>query len=262
MTTQSVPKTQYDTFAANYASMEELPGEIVAMNQLRNTVADYPHGLKVLDLACGTGTHARMLLDYGIAEHVVGVDISSEMVRIGQGLEAKQHPGSERIKYYVADCAADLDHLGLEQNSFDLVMGNWLMNYAADREQLTGMWQNIVKYLKPGGRFVGIKTTVDVQDHVNRSSWCGITQKVVENVADGVRLHVTAHCKPQIDFLGYCLKGNLYEEVPLEMGMKDVVHQAPTKNDLPHTADLDDAKWKAYLDNPYSLICTAVKETQ
>jgi SAM-dependent methyltransferase len=242
--------------------MEELPGEIVAANQLRNTVVDYPHGLKVLDLACGTGTYARMLLDYGIAEHVVGVDISGEMVRIGQELEAKQHPGSECIKYYVADCAVDLDHLGLEQNSFDFVMGNWLINYAADREQLMGMWQNIVKYLKPGGRFVGLKATVDVQDHVNRSSWCGITQKVVENVTDSVKVHITAHCKPQIEFFAYYLKGNLYEEVPLEMGMKDVVHQAPTKNDLPHTTDLDDAKWKAYLDNPYSLICTAVKETQ
>ena len=262
MTTQSIPKTQYDTFAANYTSMEEVPGEIVAANQLRNTVVDYPHGLKVLDLACGSGTYARMLLDYGIAEHVVGVDISSEMVRIGQELEAKQQPGSERIKYYVADCAADLDHLGLEQNSFDLVMGNWLICYAADREQLMGMWRNIVKFLKPGGRFVGLKTTVDVQDHVNRSSWCGITTKVVENVTDGVKVHVTAHCKLQVEFFAYLLKGNLYEEVPLEMGMKDVVHQAPTKNDLPHTADLDDAKWKAYLDNPYSLICTAVKETQ
>ncbi|OCL10909.1 S-adenosyl-L-methionine-dependent methyltransferase [Glonium stellatum] len=262
MTTQPAAKPQYDAFAADYALMEELPGEVVAANHLYRTVADYPHGLKVLDLACGTGTYAQMLLEHGIAEHVVGVDISSEMVRIGQERETKQRPGSERITFHVADCAADLDHLGLEPDSFDLVMGNWLINYAADREQLVRMWRNIVKYLKPGGRYVGLKTTVDVQDHVKRDPWCGITQEVVGDVADGVKIHLIAHCKPQIEFCGYLLKGNLYEDVPLEVGMGEVVHQTPTEKDLPRTTGLDEAKWKAYLNDPYSVVCTAKKRVE
>ena len=72
MSTHVDSKVQYDDFAPNYVSMEQLPSEIVAANLFRNTVTEFPTGLRVLDLACGTGTYARVLLEHGIAEHVIG----------------------------------------------------------------------------------------------------------------------------------------------------------------------------------------------
>lgn len=238
--------------------MEELPGEIVATHLLRNTLAKLPHGIKVLDLGCGTGTYARMLVDMGVAEHVVGVDVSSGMVRLGQEMEMKRI-GPERIEFHVADCSAPLDHLGLERASFDLVMGNWLLNYASSRAELTGMWRNVATYLKPGGTFVGLKENVSLDDHLKRDSKYGIKYTVVEKIEDGLKVHVVASTEPKVEFDGYSLQAWLYEEVPVEVGMRDVIHRKPTAEDLPDVARENMGFWEAFLDNPYCILGTAVK---
>jgi toxoflavin synthase len=261
MTQPPSDKTQYDNFASQYASLEELPGEIVATNLVRNTVAKLPHGVKVLDLGCGTGTYARMLVDMGVAAHVVGVDVSSGMVRVGQEMEAKR-AGPERIEFHVADCAAPLDHLGLERASFDLVMGNWLFNYASSRAELAGMWRNVAAYLKPGGRFVGLKGNVDLDDHLKRDPKYGIKHTVVEDVKDGIKVHVVASTEPRVEFDAYLLQARLYEEVPVEVGMKDVMHRKPAAEDLPDVARENMGFWEAFLDNPYCILGTAVKPEQ
>lgn len=259
MTSPSVSKPQYDTFASQYASMEELPGEIVATHLLRNTVAKLPHGLRVLDLGCGTGTYARMLIEMGVAAHVVGVDVSSEMVRLGQTMETTQRSESERIEFHVADCAAALDHLGLERASFDLVMANWLFNYASGRAELAGMWRNVATYLKPGGRFVGLKENVSLADHFRRDWRYGIKYRVIEKVDDGVKVRVEANTEPKIEFDAYSLEPRLYEEVPVEAGMREVMHQVPVAEDLPDGAGENIAFWKGFLDNPYCILGTAIK---
>ena len=258
MTSSSTSKTQYDTFASRYASMEDLPGEIVATHLLRNTVAKMPHGLKVLDLACGTGTYARMVLEMGVAEHVVGVDVSREMVRIGQEMATK-HPGSERIEFHVADCAAPLDHLGLEPGSFDLVMGNWLFNYASNRAELEGMWRNVATYLKPGAKFVGLKPSADDEDNSKLDFNYGIRYTVIEKVEDGLKVHVEANTEPKVEFEGYLLEARLYEDVPVEVGMQEVMHHKPSAEDLPDVAQQDMGFWKGFLENPYCILGTAVK---
>jgi ubiquinone/menaquinone biosynthesis C-methylase UbiE len=258
MTKPSSHKTQYDTFASQYASMEDLPSEIVATHLLRNAVAKGPHGVKVLDLACGTGTYARMLLEMGVAEHVVGVDVSSGMVQTGEAMEAK-HPGPARIEFHVADCVAPLDHLGLERASFDLVMGNWLFNYASSRAELVGMWRNVVTYLKPGGRFVGLKEGASVEDHFSQDFKYGIRRTVTGQVEDGLKVHVEANTEPKIEFDGYSLEARLYEEVPVDVGMTEVMHRKPSAEDLPDVAGENLGFWEGYLENPLCVLGMAVK---
>jgi SAM-dependent methyltransferase len=251
-------KTQYDTFASRYASMEDLPSEIVATNLLRNTAARGPRSLKVLDLGCGTGTYARLLIETGVAEHVVGVDVSSEMVRVGQAMEAER-PGPARIEFHVADCAAPLDHLGLQPAAFDLVMGNWVLNYASDRAELAGMWRNIATYLKPGGKFIGLKENVDSEDRFKRDNKYGIEFTVVEESGEGLKVHVVAHTEPKIEFDAYSLEPRLYEEVPLEVGMTEVIHLKPSADDLPDGGGENMGFWKGFLDDPYFVLATTVK---
>lgn len=260
MATVALPQTQYDIFASQYASMEELPGEMAATCLLRNAVAKMPHGLRVLDLACGTGTYARMLLDMGVAEYVVGVDISSGMVEVGEGLEAARL-GPKQIEFHLADCSAPLDHLGLEHGSFDLVMGNWLLNYASNKAELAGMWRNVATYLKPGGKFVGLKGNVNLQTRPTQDFKYGIRQTVIGKVEDGVKVHVEANTEPKIEFDGYLLKSNLYEDVPIEVGMTQVVHHIPSKEDLPEGAEENMDFWQGFLESPYCALGTAMKPT-
>jgi SAM-dependent methyltransferase len=255
-------KAQYDDFASDYESMEQLPSEIVAASLFRSTVTNLPTGLKVLDLACGTGTYARVLLGLGIAKHLIGVDISSEMVRIGRQIEAEQRPGAECIQFHVANCATTLEdqELELEPHSFDLVTGNWLFNYAADQRQLATMWQNVATYLKAGGKFVGLMPVFEAQKHLDRDPWNGITVTEVCTVPDGVKVHITAHCSPPIEFDNFLLNQHLHEEIAAEVGMSETSYCLPTEKDLPSLYELEDAElWKSYLRNPVSHMCVAVK---
>lgn len=259
MTPSPISKTQYDNVASHYASLEKLPAEIVATNLLRNTVAKGPRDLKVLDLACGTGTYARMLLDMGVAEHVVGVDISSEMVRVGQAMEANRPDGSKRITFHVADCTEPLDHLGLAMGSFDLVMGNWLLNYAANRAELAGMWHNVTTYLKPGGKFIGLQGNMYVEDHLKWDTKYGFKCTVTGELENGRKLHAEASTEPKVEFDVYALKPRLYEEVPVELGMREVTYHKPSLQDLPDVGGENVEFWKNFLESPYCVLGTALK---
>jgi SAM-dependent methyltransferase len=256
-------QAQYDDFASDYVSMEQLPSEIVAANLFRKTVNKLPNGLRVLDLACGTGTYARVLLKLGIGEQVVGVDLSSEMVRVGRQLEAEQRPGAERIRFHVADCAIALEDQGLElePHSFDLVIGNWLFNYAADQKRLAAMWHNVATYLKPEGKFVGLVPVFEAQCHFDRDQWNGITIEEVCTIPDGFKVHILAHCSPQIEFDNFLLHRNLHERCATEVGMQKVSYCLPTAEDLPSLDDPKEANlWKNYLRKSVSHICVATKK--
>ncbi len=254
---QSYSKTQYDTFAPNYASMADLPGEKIAGRLLRHGLAEVNVcESKVLDLAGGSGLYARMLVAMG-ASHVTSIDVSAEMVRIGQDIEAEGAKAS-RIDFYVADCSAPLDHLKLGRESFDLAMGNWLFNCASSKAELVGMWRNVAEYLKPGGKFVGLMEPLfPLQSPVMRNPIYGLTCTVTGRVEDGVKEHIEVNVRPKVEFDSFVWDQRLYEDAQVETGMTGLRFQAPTVEDLPEGADLD--VWKDVLKTPYCILCTAAK---
>jgi SAM-dependent methyltransferase len=102
-------------------------------------------GKRVLDLACGFGFYTRLLKQRGAA-HVLGVDISPEMIRLARQQEQAEPLG---ITYQVGD-AVTLPLLG----SFDLVTAVHLLTYATSKDQLVGMCRSVYANLVAGGRFV------------------------------------------------------------------------------------------------------------
>lgn len=102
-------------------------------------------GLRVLDLATGTGYYARACAKMGAAE-VVGIDVSDQMIGVAQHAEADEPLG---VRYEVSDAG----QFKADQ-PFDLVIAVYLLHYAPNREILQAMCQNIADNLKPGGRFV------------------------------------------------------------------------------------------------------------
>jgi SAM-dependent methyltransferase len=102
-------------------------------------------GQRVLDMACGFGFFTRLLKHQGAA-HVLGIDISPEMVRLGRVQEQAEPLG---VTYEVHDATA-LPPLG----PFDLVTAIYLLNYATSHDQLRGMCRSAYDNLVPGGRFI------------------------------------------------------------------------------------------------------------
>jgi toxoflavin synthase len=143
---------QYDEATAeSYLGSEEMAvrrhAELPSLLAAVGPVA----GVRVLDLACGTGVITRLLLGLG-AREVVGVDLSPDMIALAR----RDTPGTA-ARFVVAD-AAGLPH----QGAFDTVTAVFLLNYAADRAALGRMARTIAVHLVPGGRFAG---TLPNPDH-------------------------------------------------------------------------------------------------
>ncbi|KAF7892517.1 uncharacterized protein EAF02_000055 [Botrytis sinoallii] len=153
----STPSTaQYDAIGSRYAAIKNQPGSSFELAAIQTHIGNIT-GLRILDLACGTGYYTQKLLEWG-AERVVGIDISPAMIasariQCGGGGDADTNSDNPKIAFRVADCSTPLENLG---EKFHLVLAVWLLNYASGRRELGAMWRNICAHLEPGGRCVGI----------------------------------------------------------------------------------------------------------
>ena len=148
----------YDPIAQSYTEIKkELPlalyVELPSMDKLIGSV----QGLRVLDLGCGDGKYARLYKEKGASE-VVGVDLSSEMIKIAADTTA-----ASGVKFVVGD-ASRLQDLNL--GKFDVVAASYLLNCASSVDILKAMITSIKACLKPNGRFVTINNNpfVDPSD--------------------------------------------------------------------------------------------------
>lgn len=120
-------KAAYNSNSSSYNDYTTLPFGILERQLLDSALGDCT-GLTVLDLGGGTGLKARQVLDHGAASVDV-VDISADMIRTGQAIDAQA--GREGIRWYEADISQPLDYLGLNDGRpYDLVMANWVFDHA------------------------------------------------------------------------------------------------------------------------------------
>ena len=96
-------------------------------------------GLRVLSLGCGSGEDAAWIKQQG-ATAVLGIDISSELIKIAQAT----YPG-------VGFAVADLETYDYAVSSWDLVYSSLALHYVQD---WTSLLKRIATSLKPGGRLV------------------------------------------------------------------------------------------------------------
>ena len=105
-----------------------------------------PQTKSILDLGCGTGTHAVLLAKEGYQVH--GVDLSADMLR----------QASDRLGDLPPDLAGllkftqgDIRSFKLNQ-TFDVVLSLFhVISYQTTNEDLQAAFANIKKHLKPGG---------------------------------------------------------------------------------------------------------------
>lgn len=188
----------YDSNAKTYSNYTAGSYGILEDQLIGSALGDCT-GATVLDLGGGTGLRAQQALDAGAAS-VDLVDISPEMVRVG-GEMAASRGRSDAIRWFVADVSRPLDALPLREEGYDLVMANWIFDHAGSVEELEGMWRNIAAYLKPGGRFLGVRSCDPrVPAFANGQAKYGVTYKDFAEIPGGLRYRYTLHLDPPVEF--------------------------------------------------------------
>jgi SAM-dependent methyltransferase len=98
-------------------------------------------GLRVVDLGCGFGWHARWMAGEGAAS-VLGLDLSERMLA-----RAREMTADPAVTY----ARADLEAPALPEATFDLATSALALHYVED---LAGLLAAVHRALVPGGRFV------------------------------------------------------------------------------------------------------------
>jgi ubiquinone/menaquinone biosynthesis C-methylase UbiE len=98
-------------------------------------------GLKVLDLGCGFGWFCRWARQQGAA-HVLGIDVSERMLA-----RSRATTQDTAITY----TRADMEHLELSPESFNLVYSSLALHYI---EHLNELMSGVYRSLVPGGSLV------------------------------------------------------------------------------------------------------------
>lgn len=105
---------------------------------LQQQLNGMPRNARLLDIGCGNGYNAGRFLEWGF--DVVGIDISSEGVRIAQ----EEYPQARFVRMDI--CEDLLDRLGVEP--FDVVSSTEVVEHLYDPHQWARCCYNA---LKPGG---------------------------------------------------------------------------------------------------------------
>lgn len=111
-------------------------------------------GKRILDLGSGSGRDVYALAQLvGESGHVVGVDMTEEQLDV-----ANRHLEYHREKFgyaksnvtFLQGYIERLDELGLEDNSFDVIVSNCVVNLSPDKDSVI---REVYRLLKPGGEF-------------------------------------------------------------------------------------------------------------
>ncbi|RYO92111.1 hypothetical protein DL764_008180 [Monosporascus ibericus] len=257
---QDQAKKDYDALAETYNNYGLLPsGQLES--QLIKLALGNCNGLSILDLGGGTGLHAREAIDLG-ASSVDVVDVSREMLRIGEKIErlrlCESKLNNNMIRFFEADVSKPLSHLPLREDGYDVIMGNWIFSFADRMELLEAIFTNITSYLKPGGRFVGVRDA-DPWSPALESGKYGGSCKWVERIPGGVKYMCVLHCMPPIEFEGACLEviysgsTDIYEKFGL-VDVKTVPYEEA------EIVQRDPGFWRLFLERPNLAVVQAVKK--
>jgi SAM-dependent methyltransferase len=135
-TSEADPRAGYRWWSETY---DEPGNQIVAVEEpVVWSLVDLLAPGRALDAACGTGRHARHLVDLG--HEVVGVDVTPEMLSRAAG----NVPEARFMEADLRDIPADDEH-------FDLVVCGLALAHLPD---LDASAAELARVLKPGGRLV------------------------------------------------------------------------------------------------------------
>jgi ubiquinone/menaquinone biosynthesis C-methylase UbiE len=141
------PEVDYTVFSESYTTKEGYnPNADLNLGcGIPTDFAGIKRGDHVLDLGSGAGNDcfvARALV--GDEGRITGIDMTEPMIR-----KAKENCAKLNFKN-VEFVLGDIEEMPLQDNSFDVVISNCVLNLVPDK---TKAFREIFRVLKPGGRF-------------------------------------------------------------------------------------------------------------
>jgi SAM-dependent methyltransferase len=118
-----------------------------------------PVGADVLELGCGAGV--PMTARLAVGRHLLGVDVSAEQIR-----RARENVPSATF------VQADLTTIEREPESLDAVVAFYSLTHVP-RERLAGLFERILRWLRPGGVFIASLGVEDDPGGVDED-WLGV----------------------------------------------------------------------------------------
>lgn len=125
----------------------------------------------ILELGCGTGNLTKLLYeDYKDANYVC-VDAASEMLKT-----TKERLPNAKIELI----ESTFEKLDLKENSFDLIISSLAIHHLVDDDKQK-LFNEIHKWLKPGGLFVLADVVRAVSDKIYEEDWNLFEQDNLKN---------------------------------------------------------------------------------
>jgi toxoflavin synthase len=241
---------QYDGIGVKYKEAREAP--VTRYLEAPSVIAEVGpvDGRSVIDFACGDGYFTRIWQRLGAAA-VLGVDLSPQMIDLARRQEEAEPIG---VSYLVADAA-------IEQKfgAFDLATAIFLFNYANDAETLADMVANVAGNLVDGGRLVAVTPNPDfVNGRRDTLPYGYLTEALSSNpLGVEVRMSFTGESPFAIEFMQW--RKSLYEKTLADAGFGDIRWTFFSVSDE-GMQRLGEDFWRATLENPKSVILSAVKK--
>ncbi|MBW4631931.1 MAG: class I SAM-dependent methyltransferase [Iphinoe sp. HA4291-MV1] len=243
----------YDSIAEQFKKVNSLPFiQYVTTYTYLNLIGDVA-GKSILDLACGEGFYTRLLKQNGAAR-LVGVDISSEMIKLARQEEEKE---PLEIEYIIADVM----EIGFIEN-FDLVVASFLLNYASTKDQLLRMCQTIFANLKPGSRFVTLNNNLELPpEFYHKNEKYGLAKSCAGSLQEGTPLTITLTISDdgeKVSFDNYYLSKATYEWALRSVGFKEICWH-PLIVSPQGVQKFSQEFWQDSIDYPYTIGITCLK---
>jgi len=157
--------SMYQEYAPFYDGSGQIRFALLFAQYLSDLLARHPvDGRRALDLACGTGTLALTLAEWGYS--VIGVDAAPMMLAIARN-RANSSEMPERLAFVQADMrdlvSRPLDGL---DTAFDLITCTYdSLNYLLSDAELAACFAGVAGLLRPGGLFIADMNTRHFLEH-------------------------------------------------------------------------------------------------
>lgn len=248
--------TDYDDLGADYLRVKALPWKRFAERHSLFEAVGSVRGMRMIDVACGDGYYSRQFRDAG--GEVVGVDLSTEMIRLAAAAEARESRG---IRYELGD-ATDLgkftERTGLRD--FDIAVAQWLFDYADTLDMLRGMCRSLARVVRPGGRFVHLGGCFDsIFQHPENFPRYGIELEILASHGDGSRCRWTVRRDGQSVSAENTMWTPQTITAELESAGFAAVQWPPAQIGAEGLAKMGEAYWPDFLAHPYFAVTCATR---